>query len=399
MHVALFTPGWPLGRYHNGIVTYVHWMRRELESLGHRVSVFSRTDDPSTVDPHLHVVRRGVAGQIVRRVFRHRFPIERDIFEWGRVIGASMLDLHKRDPIDVIEMEESFGWSADVSRITGIPVLVKLHGPAFLSLVEEELGTPMGQERVRREGVALASATAIAAPAESTLSQTLVHYGLDPAIREHVVNPMALVDDGAPRWRLDACDRQTILFVGRFDRRKGGDVVLQAFALLLAQRPALTLVFVGPDDGLLQPDGSRVGFAAFRDSTLPPELRERVEFRGRMQNREIGELRARAMVTMVASRWENQGYTALEAMYQGCPVVCSDVGGNPESVIQGRTGLLARSADAADFAAQIGKLLDDPALAARLGAAARAHVIEHHAAGKVANASLALYQRVISGQR
>lgn len=398
MHIALVSPAWPLEKHQNGIVTYVHWMRRELEQRGHRVSVITSVSDGSVHDPHVHRVRRGTLGCAVRRIARSLYPVERDIFDWGCLIAKSLQRVHRSDPIDIVEMEESFGWPADVSRLTGLPVLVKLHGPAFLSLIDEELDSPMGRERVRREGVALTQAAAIAAPSSTILAQTFERYGLAPSIRQHVVNPLAM-NAGTPVWNADECERQTILFVGRFDKRKGADVLLWAFELLLRRRPTLTLVFVGPDAGLLQPDGTRIGFEAFHETVFPSALRGQVQFRGRMPNEEISALRIKATLTVIASRWENQGYTALEAMYQGCPVVCSDSGGSPESVIHGQTGLLARSEDPADFAAKIAAMLDDPAAAARMGAAARRHVIVNHSAAKVAGDSLALYERVIAAHR
>lgn len=153
---------------------------------------------------------------------------------------------------------------------------------------------------------------------------------------------------------------------------------------------------VGPDDGILQPDGSRLSFEAYRDSLCQPDLLSRVEFLGKMTNNEIAGLRVRALATVVASRWENQGYALLEAMSQGCPVVCSDSGGSPECVTHGRTGLLARSEQVADFAQQLATLLDDPQYAARLGAAAQVHIIENHSTRKVVSDSLAIYERVIA---
>ena len=43
-----------------------------------------------------------------------------------------------------------------------------------------------------------------------------------------------------------------------------------------------------------------------------------------MSNQEVTKLRTRCMVTVIGSRWENPGYTLLEAMLQGCPVVCTE---------------------------------------------------------------------------
>jgi len=86
-------------------------------------------------------------------------------------------------------------------------------------------------------------------------------------------------------------------------------------------------------------------------------------------------------------------------MFQGCPVVVSDAGGSPESVVDGHTGLLARSEDAGHFASRLRAMVDDPQAAAAMGAAARRHVIETHSAAKVASESLLLYERLIAQVR
>jgi glycosyltransferase involved in cell wall biosynthesis len=399
MHIAMWSPGWPLEKYQNGIVTFVDAMKKELAVQGHRVSVFAPPDGGAAPSSSVHLVKRGPVGRFARRALYRLFPIERDLLTFGEIVADAVLEVHRRDPIDVIEIEESFGWSEDVARITKIPTLVKLHGPAFLSMLEEDLVTPRGRARVEREGRALALASAIAAPSSLTLQQTIARYGLSPKITEHVVNPVSTAGS-MPVWEASTSQRDTILFVGRFDRRKGADIVLGAFRELLAARPNLRLVFVGPDAGLAQAaGGAPVHFEAYRDAVFPPELRSRIDYRGRMPNHEIAALRPSAAVTVIASRWENQGYTVLEAMLQGCPVVCSDAGGCPESVIHGQTGLLARSEDAADFAAKINAMLDDPAAAAAMGAAARRHVLEHHSAERVAKQSLAVYERMIAHAR
>ncbi|MEP7102109.1 MAG: glycosyltransferase family 4 protein, partial [Burkholderiales bacterium] len=317
MHIAFLSPTWPPGVFPNGIVTYVDWMRRGLMARGHRVSVFTGVAEPATGDPTVHVIGRSVPGQVVDAVKLRLLRRRRSVFDAGDVIADSMRKVHRVDPIDVIEMEESFGWAAEVARQTGIPMVVKLHGPAFLHLVEEDLATPHGQEKVRREGLALARLPIIIAPARFTLDKTLARYGLEPKIGQQVVNPVALAE-GVPLWRLDGCERDTVLFVGRFDKVKGGDLVLRAFQRLLARKPHLKLVFVGPDSGLVRPDGSKIQFEAFMKSLGDAALTRAVSYRGRLAPSEVASLRARSMVTVVASRHENQAYTVLEAMLQGC---------------------------------------------------------------------------------
>ena len=100
--------------------------------------------------------------------------------------------------------------------------------------------------------------------------------------------------------------------------------------------------------------------------------------------------------TLVVSRVENQAYTVLEAMLQGCPLVCTDNSGTSEMIEHETTGLLAASDSPADIAAQIQRLLDAPELAEQIGAAARRHAMEMHAPDVVAARNVSVYERAIA---
>src|ERR1700722_2688942 len=142
MHVAFWSPAWPLQKFQNGIITYVYSMKLELESQGHHVSVFTGELDTTSEDPNVHLVGRD-AGVVLRKAFnkyfRRRRPSYRGIFDFGAEIASALKKVHQHNPIDIVEMEESFGWFADIARLTSLPLVVKLHGPAFLSMVEDEL--------------------------------------------------------------------------------------------------------------------------------------------------------------------------------------------------------------------------------------------------------------------
>ena len=397
MHIAFFSPVWPPGSSPSGVVTYVSWMRKGLLAQGHRVSIFAGLVAAGEEDSSTHQVGKSLMDRLrnaltLRRSARYR------IFDAEKVIASAILRTHKIDPIDVIEMEESFGWAAFVARTTKIPTVVKLHGPAFMTLVNDELQTALGQEKVRREGEALRRLPAIIAPSRFVLRDTLARYGIHPIINEQVENPVALAE-GAELWKPRQCDGQTLLFVGRFDRIKGGDLMLLAFQIMLVKRPQLKLVFVGPDDGLLQPDGTLIHFKQFLDSLNDAALSRAVSYMGRLTPAEVASLRPTAFVTAVTSRQENQAYTVLEAMLQGCPVVCTDNRGSSESVQHGVTGMLARSGDPADIAAQIDKLLQQPDLAASLGLAAREYVLKTHSPAAVVAKTVSVYRRAIEAQR
>jgi glycosyltransferase involved in cell wall biosynthesis len=391
MHVAFFSPAWPLKRFHNGIVTYVHWMKSELEREGHRVSVFAGDLQGPSTDDRVHPISPSMFSRVRSRI--RRISAEQRVFDAYIEIARAIRGVHRREPIDVIEMEESFGWFAQVAELTSLPTVVKLHGPAFLSM--EALRTAFGRERIAREGMALRKVAAITSPCHYTLHQTIERYDLKPGLCRKIVNPMTLPDT-APLWNLDSCNREAILFVGRFDFCKGGDVVLNAFRQVLERKKQCRLVFVGPDMGIDDSAGTRINFNAYRDSVFPVELRGQVDYRGPLPNDEVAKLRAEALVTVIASRRENLGYTLLEAMLQGCPVVSSDAGGCPEALDGGTVGLLAKSGNFQDFAVKLLSVLDDPVGAARLGKAARLRALETYSAPKIAAESLKFYMEVIA---
>jgi glycosyltransferase involved in cell wall biosynthesis len=370
-------------------------MKEGLERAGHRVTIFTGLAAPPVGGANIHVVRDSRASRplLDRLAGILRSPAYWS-FGFGKAIASAMSDVHRRDPIDVIEMEESFGWFDDVRRNCGVPLIVKLHGPAFLSLIPQELDTHFGREKVLREGKALQSANAIIAPSRVTLELTIARYQLSPQLTAQVVNPIGGAEK-VPVWSLMSCERDTALFVGRFDLRKGADVVLRAFALLRASGRRVRLIFVGHDNGVVDKRGRLLKFEEYCGEYLPSGIRADIDFYGSLSNDEVARLRMQALVTVVASRWENQSYTQLEAMLQGCPIISTNAGGSAEVVSSGVTGLLATSEDPDDLARQLIRLFDDPIYAARLGAAARQRVLTTHSPAFVVDRTLSAYECAI----
>ena len=171
--------------------------------------------------------------------------------------------------------------------------------------------------------------------------------------------------------------------IGRPRPVKGFSYLLEAFAQIAANQPDLYLLFVG--DG---PDKRPLQTAA---QQLP--IADRVIFLGDQQ--EIPRLLAALDMLVLPSLWEGLPNVVLEAMAAGLPVVATAVGGTPELVVEGETGLLVPPRDPAALAQAILTLLNDPELARRLGKNGRYRATTQFTIQQMVQQTENLYQQLI----
>ncbi|MEX2209243.1 MAG: glycosyltransferase family 4 protein [Myxococcota bacterium] len=402
LRVAILTPAWPVGRIPNGIVTYARHIVPALRAKGVEVYVVTASDGSERPDPYVSVPRSS-RGSLTARAFgrlHHAIspgaPSER---RDARSIAREILRLQREHGLDLVEMEESFGWCGAVAASCATPVVARLHGPWFLNgAMIEDTTTRAFRRRVRREGEAIARVAGVSAPSRDVLERTRAHYGHALADAEVIPNPLPQVPL-AEHWDARKCESGTVLFVGRFDRHKAGDVAIEAFARIRTAEPNARLIFAGPDPGVTDDSGRSWHVREFLEDRLPrAQDRAAVEVLGAQPPAAIRALRVRAAVTVVCSRWENFPYTLGEAMSFGCPVVATATGGLVELVRDAENGLLARPDDPDDLARATLELLRDPGRAARLGARAAQTSAARLSPDAVAHQTLALYRRVLARQ-
>ena len=305
--------------------------------------------------------------------------------------------LSQRHNIDVMEIEESFGWSYAIAQANITPTIVRLHGPWFLNGKFDDDPAPASSGRIDMEGRGIAAATVVTAPSNDVLNNVRAHYNLKLNSAWVIPNPIELVTD-AKAWRLGTCNTDRILFVGRFDRRKGGDVILRAFAKLAGLYPRLRLTFVGPDTGIRE-DGEQLSIHQFIRKHLPDSCWSRIDYCGQLSHANVMALRNEHFFTVVASQFEILPYAVLEAMSLGCPVVASNVGGIPELIADGRTGLLFQNQNVENLTCACRKFLDDNMLASSLGSQARKVCAESFNVQKIAIETISAYQAAIQIHR
>jgi glycosyltransferase involved in cell wall biosynthesis len=191
--------------------------------------------------------------------------------------------------------------------------------------------------------------------------------------------PPTAAEIAAARRELSADGRPIVLAAGRLAPQKGLDVLIDAAARWRDRnpRPVTVIAGAGPMAAAL-----RARAAALADGDvllLGPRS-------------DVPALLGAADVVVVPSRWEARALIVQEAMRAGRPVVATRVGGIPD--LTGAGALLVPPGDPAALAAAVAAVLDQPALAARLGRAASAQATSFPSAADALTATLAHYARL-----
>jgi glycosyltransferase involved in cell wall biosynthesis len=174
--------------------------------------------------------------------------------------------------------------------------------------------------------------------------------------------------------------------ISRLAWKKGIRHLIEATPYILESAPDAHVVIAG--DGPL-----RAELEANADAL---GVRDRVLFLG--SRADTIELMAAFDVFVLPSVVEGMSNALLEAMAVGRPVVVTDVGGNPEVVVDGETGLVVPPADPHQLAASIVKLLEAPELAAEMGAAGRRRVLEHYQIDVMTRRIEELYEELLAAK-
>jgi glycosyltransferase involved in cell wall biosynthesis len=172
--------------------------------------------------------------------------------------------------------------------------------------------------------------------------------------------------------------------IANFIYYKGHQFFLDAWASVVEKFPEAVVLLVG--DGPLRQE--------FEGKVDAMGLKESVRFLGTRQD--VPELLAIMNVVVHPSLEEGFSNTILEAMAAGKPVLATDMGGNPEAVVQGETGLLVPPRDSRALADAIIWMLDHPDEAARFGEAGRHRVAEHFEISRMVRQYEELYENLVA---
>jgi len=183
-----------------------------------------------------------------------------------------------------------------------------------------------------------------------------------------------------------------VAVASRLHRLKGIEQFLEAAAVVGRRFPDVWFLVIGETS-----PGDRSYLDTLTALAGRLGLRDRVVFAG-LRN-DVPELLACAAVSVMPSLNEALSNVLLESMAAGVPVVATRVGGTPEAVQDGITGLLVPPGDVGALARSIDRLLSDREFSERLGRAGRQHVRRHFSLDAMVRATERLYHTLLERRR
>ncbi len=287
------------------------------------------------------------------------------------------MELKKKQPLKQVHTYHSLG-AVKYKSIPTIPLIAK---------------TRLAVEKTLLETADRVVATS---PQEKEHMRSLVssHGKIDIIPCGTNVAHFGSVDRESARQTLGiAPDEKLVLYVGRFDPRKGIETLVRAVHRSASQKTGKLKLIIG--------GGSRPGHSdglereRIEEIVAELNLEDMVQFPGRLSPEELPTYYAAADVSVVPSHYEPFGLVAIEAMACGTPVIASDVGGLQFTVVPEETGLLARPKDDGAFAEAIDRILSDSEWRDQLGQAAKERVQTKFSWDGVASQLSRLYNHLL----
>ena len=317
-------------------------------------------------------------------------------------------------PMWKMALTTKWSFSAHIPQLAALvrsrkPALVHLHGQfagSFGQLALQLAGRPRSIYTVRwpsylddtgpwsrfrnhaAELVSCGGATVVVAVSDHDRRE-LIARGLCSEGKLRVIHNSYFIEDGvgpAAAAPAPGADPKAPLvgFVGRLAPQKGCEYLIQAAPAVLKGHPdaCFQLIGDGPERARLEGLAASLGVSAA------------VEFAG-FDPHPARRMRLMSVLA-VPSIYEPLGIVALEGMAMGVPVVASAVGGLPETIVDGSTGILVKPADPAALAAALVELIDSPERARRMGAAGRERALASFSPEVVSGRYGELYRELLS---
>lgn len=406
-HIALISvhgdPAVEIGKEEaGGQNVYVRQVGEALANLGWQVDMFTRKAGADLPD----MVEHSENCRTIRLVAGPQKFVSRDndniFFEYAPLFVEQLLQYQQKTGVEYKIVHTNYWISSwvgmELKKIQGTQQVHTYHSLGAVKYKSVSTIPLIAKTRLEIEKTVLETAETIVAtsPQEKAHMRSLVsrcgNISIIPCGTD--IHRFGSITKQQARNRLGINSAtKVILYVGRFDPRKGIETLVRAVRASQVHDDEDIKLIIG---GGSRP-GESDGIERERIEGIVAELgmSDKTLFPGRLGDDLLPVYYAAADVCVVPSHYEPFGLVAIEAMASRTPVVASDVGGLQFTVIPEETGLLAPPKDIAAFAAAIDRILLNPEWANQLGEAARKRVESKFSWEGVASQLSQLYTQLL----
>jgi glycosyltransferase involved in cell wall biosynthesis len=413
MNIVLANQWYPPESGWGGVAMWNHALAHAYRELGHTVTIITsrtapeipETKDDDGITVHRLLVRDNYRWRRLPGVGRYVRPLQQILY--ARRVDQALRALHRAKPFDVVEFADVNAEGFFYARAPLTPFVVRCHTPNFvLKRYYTAREMPYDTRIISAcEKDVIRRAHALTAPSRDMANVIANECGIRAETIAVIPNALAISnfkfqisDSQLANHRTNALSNYcTILHVGRLERAKGVTILADAIPQVLAQIPRARFVFIGDDRLSARGTPQR---AELEKQLTDAGARHRVEFLGGVDQATLSDWYCRADICVVPSLlYESFSYTAAQALAAGKPVVASRIGGIPETVDDGETGLLVEPGSAAQLADAIIRLANDADLRERMGRAGRKKVARDFDPHMIAHKNLAVYQQAMNADK
>lgn len=414
MNICIVSEEFPPLTDNGGIASVSVNLAKGLEKSGHKVSVITKAIGDNRYQYNYHknqkirVYRTNINFNnkllnffyfrfplgVMRRIARLTFPIFWNIIEWNVAAYLQFKEIHKQERITVVHTPDFHLGGLFILMLTKVPVMVQLHG--WRSLIVVKLGraekTIEGAliDLLEKFYVKRSSGYFVVSKSLGTLAKKWLNTKDLPKVIYNSVDKTAFF----PQEKIEQSRR--ILYVGRFEKKKGVDLLLLAFIKLAEEYKDIQLLFVGRDTETFPMNRQMVSFRKYVSSLeIPIQTKRRIQLIKHKPHSQLLRFYQQASFCVFPSHFEPFSMTLLEASACGKAVIASNRGGAGEFIRDGKNGLLIEpNVEAIIKKAEL--LIKHPNYRNKLGVAACKTVRKHHGIKKISRQVHAFYTKCIA---
>jgi glycogen(starch) synthase len=393
LNVCIVSREFPPDTAFGGIGTFSVDTALMLKERGHRVTVLSQSLSRTHTFDYQGVTVHKL--KVPWPLGSYRF-LPALLVGFNYVVLRTLRRLHREEPFDLVDAPDHLAEGLSSALFTDLPLVTRLHTPfallVHLSLNDYRKGPAYAFIRLM-EKIAVARSEAVYAPCVDLVRRCQTLFSLREIPAKVFGYPLDL-DLFSPIVRPQSREHVRLLFLGRFEQRKGIETIVGALPKIIAKQPNVTLTMVGRDTPNIS--GYSSGRQYMERSLERAGCLDHVEFRDYVPLEELPRFFHDHDIVWVPSLYDNYPIVCLEAMACGKPVVVADSGGLPEMVKNDVTGLVFETGNADALAARTLELCESPELVQRLGNAARESAVAECSSDMIYGHTMELYDYAIA---